>query len=43
MFMRRQVLLGAAATGMLVAMPPFEAVASESEIAALPRQTISRS
>lgn len=41
MFTRRQALLGAAAAGMLVAMPPFEAVASESGIAALPRPKIS--
>ena len=40
MFTRRQALLGAAATGMLVAMPAFEAVASESEIAALPRMKV---
>jgi hypothetical protein len=37
----RQALLGAAAACMLVALPPFGAVAIESGIAALTRQKIS--
>lgn len=40
MFTRRQALLGAAGAAALVSMPPIAAVASEAEIAGLPRQKV---
>lgn len=40
MFTRRQALMGAGAAAVLVAMPPMTSSASESEIAALPRERV---
>ena len=40
MFTRRQALLGAATAAMLAAMPPLVAAANETEIATLPRETV---
>jgi len=40
MFTRRQALLGVAAAGVLASMPPLPAMASETEIAGLPRQKV---
>ena len=40
MFTRRQALMGGAAAAMLAAMPPMTSFASETEIAALPREQV---
>ena len=40
MYTRRQAMLGTAAIAMVAAMPPMSAIAAETEIAALPRETV---